>query len=151
MRAGRQVVLPNAASRPDGWYERVGGSKWRRRDDVQRPAEIVSLMDTVNIFYWWCGHREAFESIGESHEAISDPDDAEISDARSSHQKLRERSFAFVDGHAEALPSTRSYWQDQLGQYRSRDNKGAVVEFYDREVQRFMWFIGPDEYVGPVP
>jgi len=139
------------ANAPDGWYERIGGSKWRRREEIRRPAEIVTFMDTVNIFYWWCGHREVLECIGRSDEAISDPDDAEFNDARTSHQKLRERPFAFLDGHAEALPSTRSYWQDQLGQYRPRGNEGAVAEFYDREVQRFMWFIEPGEYVGPVP
>ncbi len=133
-----------------GWERRHPPTEWRRMGHVRRPAEIVALIDNVDYFDIFHNHREAREAIGLSCHVINDPDGSQCADNIGAHDALARRPAVFVDGHAEALPTSREYWKNARGRYRPGGG-GADVVLYDREVQRFMWFIEPGDYVGAAP
>jgi prepilin-type N-terminal cleavage/methylation domain-containing protein len=123
-----------------GWDSR-GINAWRRLGDVQRPAEIITLMDNVSYYFAFHGHRDARDAYSQSLQVISGTDLQTIG----SHEELARRPASFLDGHAEPLPSTADYWEDAQVNYAPPDGSGPVT-FYAREVQRLMWFIRPEEH-----
>lgn len=134
-----------AADAPQGWDE-YGGDAWRKLEHIRRASEIIALADNVNYYHPPHNQREGRESIGYSWEIVSDEtvDDTGTS-LRASHRRLVKRPCVFVDGHAEPLPAARSYWQDALHTYSPRKQPGLLVELYQREVERFMWFVRPED------
>jgi hypothetical protein len=130
---------------PQGWSTRFGNSAWRTIDIVGFPDQLVVLMDNVNYFVVAHGHRDARESYGLSTEVVPIPNPGDF-DNVGSHDALHVRPAVFADGHAEPLPSTSAYWLGEQATYRG--GAGAPgMQFYTREVQRFMWFINPHDHV----
>ena len=147
---GEVLIFADAHDGWEGYREPV----WRIIDRIRRPFEIVALIDNVN--FQSPGHgdrdRQARESIGRSCEVVYDlTDDGCNSDNRGSHDDPGKRPAVFMDGHAEALPTARSYWKADIGLYRPGGNEEAETTLYIREVEHFMWFIEPGEYAGPAP
>ncbi len=129
-----------------GWAPRYGTSAWRCLSMIRTPSEIVSLTDNTYFFRPICQHWEAGESVGMAWEITidrpEDPDHIELA-----HERLRKRSAVFVDGHAEALPSTRDYWYDAPHAYHPLGNPARTETLLDREVRHLVWFVGPGELV----
>lgn len=124
-----------------GWEVKFG-RKWRRLSDVWKSDEIVEIMCNVTYFETSHNHHDARESIGMSHELV--PGQPYVyQDIRSSHRGPKRLPAVFVDGHASALPLTHGYWMN--GQTTYTTPGGLTPSLYDREVQRFMWFVGAGE------
>lgn len=134
------------AQAPFGWYESHGGRAWRRLSDPQHPEQTIALMDNVHWYNPDHAHRDARTGFGFSVDVVKGPNPAG-NDNVGSHDALNVRPAVFVDGHAEAAPSTSAYWLDELRTFRCRAN-GDTRQFYRREVQRLMWFILPSEEQG---
>jgi prepilin-type N-terminal cleavage/methylation domain-containing protein len=122
-----------------GWSNKFG-RQWRRLSMVERPADVVAIMDNVNFYMQTHGHREARESFGLSIQCVVGPD---YSQTESSHSAVHRLPAVFCDGHAQALPSTPDYWLNQQHSYHGPDGLPAIL--YDREVQRWMWYVGPGD------
>ena len=127
-----------------GWEGRYHGT-WRKSSDVAHPSEIVELIDNLNYWVPSHGHRDAYESIGQSVQMVVGPNPSGI-DNNGSHDALHRAPAVFVDGHAQALPTTADYWLNNQQLYNAPSGYTPVL--YDREVQRFMWFIVPGERNG---
>ncbi len=134
---------------PNGWAPRYGTSAWRKLEQILRSSEIVALMDNVTYFYAGHGHREARESIGQSCQVVLGDENADCGDNAGSHSPQHRRPSAFVDGHAEALPSTAEYWYDLRSEYHPLNNPDTPEVIWNREAQRFYWFALPNEFMGP--
>ncbi len=134
----------------EGWELRFGGNGWRRVDQIRRTTEIAALIDNVNFYNESHGHREAREEIGLSCEVAHVEDGGGCGDNDGSHGRMQRRPCVFVDGHAAALPGTPAYWFDLLEDYRPMGDRGPRVALWQREVQHFIWFVEPWDYVGPV-
>ncbi|MBL8880988.1 MAG: hypothetical protein JNG88_17880, partial [Phycisphaerales bacterium] len=132
-----------------GWETRNDRLGWRRLEQIERPAEIVSLTDNVNFYVPGHGHRDARESAGRSREVIEDqavpgPD----GDNRGSHRTLGRRPATMIDGHAEALPIRGAYWMDLAGEFRLAESSGGAISLYRSEVRHFLWFVRGDDAVA---
>jgi hypothetical protein len=128
-----------------GWDDRYRG-RWRKITDVERTREIIELMCNNNYFVPSHFHRDAREWLGMSIEVVIGPNGVVEFDNQGSHDKDHRSPAVFVDGHGEALPTTVAYWMQ--GQSTYATPSGATAVLYDREVQRFMWFIVPGERTG---
>jgi prepilin-type N-terminal cleavage/methylation domain-containing protein len=124
-----------------GWQVKFGHS-WRKASEVWMPAEIVTLMCNVNFFVPAHGHRDAREYYGRGCEVVHGENPCHW-DNIGSHDQASRRPASFLDGHSDSLPSTNGYWIGAQSSYTAPD--GSQADLYDREVQRFMWFIGPGE------
>ncbi|MCA9306577.1 MAG: type II secretion system protein [Phycisphaerales bacterium] len=136
--AGFKLITADA---PGPFQQQWGGSRWRLIDQVQRPSDIIMLID--NAYYWYTdhGHYEARESVGRGCDIIEEVIDAGLACGGNigSHPGGKRPSVC-ADGHAETVPSDAAYWQDHVSTYASPDG-GTVEDIYDREAQRLMWFV----------
>jgi prepilin-type N-terminal cleavage/methylation domain-containing protein len=121
------------------------GRSWRKVGDVWMPREIISLMCNVNYFVPAHGHRDVRAYYSMASDPVHGPNPFNW-DNKGSHDELSRRPAVFVDGHGEPVPSTPEYWINGAQAYNAPDGTPAVL--YDREVQRFMWFVGPGERGG---
>ena len=144
---GEEYVV--STDSPAEWAERYGTESWRHIDQVAAPSEIVALIDNVYYFFEVHGHWEARESIGSGQDIILDPDDVPPDQRQASHASLQKRPAVFVDGHTEALSSIKAYWQDVLLNVHPMGNSAVGVSYYQRDIQRLMWFVGPGETETP--
>lgn len=128
-----------------GWDDQLGGSAWRQLEHIRRPSKIVLMGD--NVMYYHLAHAlwEGRESIGYSSEIMTDSNTQDEFAPRAAHAKLARRPVAFVDDHIESLPAQPDYWQDAVQSYRPPGYAGGANELYRREVERFMWFIRPED------
>jgi prepilin-type N-terminal cleavage/methylation domain-containing protein len=139
----RRVIWASAYA---GWEDRYATSEWRRIERVPRAERIISLLDNVNFYNGAHGHREARESFGLSCEVVSEPCPCN-QDSQGSHDAVRRRPAAFLDGHAVALPSTRDYWMSSAERYRPPGARAGErgAKLFAREVDHFLWYIGPSD------
>ncbi|MBU6413560.1 MAG: prepilin-type N-terminal cleavage/methylation domain-containing protein [Planctomycetes bacterium] len=127
----------------EGWRDRFGGKVWRRLGMVWNPSQVVSLMDNVNYYNASHAHREARTGYGFSSDVLSDA--GESGDQNTgSHDGLRVRPAAFVDGHVLPLGSRTTDWMGQQLTCRPTGSD-AVETHWQAEIERFMWFIQPNE------
>ncbi len=144
------VSIDNSAL--PGWEEPYGRPDWRRIEPVRRPAEVLALID--NVLYAYPGHgtedAATREYVGYSYELVNEPESSDPGhDNAGAHPALNRLPALAVDGHGEALPSSRAYWQNGTSDYR-HGASGEVQSLQDREVERWMWFIEPADLVlGP--
>jgi prepilin-type N-terminal cleavage/methylation domain-containing protein len=132
---------------PEGWYPTYGRPKaWRRLGLIQRPSAVIALMDNVNFYAPSHGHRDARDYYGFSTEITPFPN-PESYDNTGSHDALKKRPSASLDGHAEATPSEHNYWLDDRATYRPRGSE-YPMDLYAREVERLLWFVRSDERVN---
>ncbi len=143
------TILVDATAYP-GWQAKYGGEKWRQVQHIRRPSDIVAIIDNVTYQYGVHGHRESSYLIGEGYQVITaqNPIDTRT-DQTGGHDILRRRPAVLMDGHIEAFPSTPAYWHDQRGLYQPGGPSGPVYPIYHREVQHFLWFAAPEDYLGP--
>ncbi|MFN0134109.1 MAG: type II secretion system protein [Phycisphaerales bacterium] len=137
----QQGVAPFWSDLYPGWEVKYQ-KRWRRTSDIWQPHETVSLMCNVSYFETGHGHRDAREWVGFSHELVAGQPFVYTA-ILGNHEGLKRIPTVFVDGHASALPRTTDYWMNGQSWYTAPSGASAVL--YDREVQRFMWFIGPGE------
>ena len=137
------------ADAPEGWTGTWGGNRWRRIDPVARPAEIIALIDNVNSYYASHGHRECREAISYGADLVNIGQGTEWSDPQGSHDVLGKRPAAFVDGHASAVPAATAWWLETRSRYQPPDSGAAPVDLYERDVQKLIFFVRPQEYIGP--
>jgi prepilin-type N-terminal cleavage/methylation domain-containing protein len=124
-----------------GWDVKFG-RQWRKSASVERPADVIAVMDNLRFYMQSHGHWESRESVGLSVQCVVGPGD-ELFKNESSHASLRRLPAVYCDGHGEAVPSTADYWLNQQRAYRPPDN--SYISLYDREVQRWMWYVGPGD------
>lgn len=124
-----------------GWEPKFQ-HRWRSLVDVPFPKEIIELMCNNNYYVPSHFHRDAREFYGLSSDAVVGPNPANFDNAMS-HQPLLRLPAVFVDGHGEGMPATPGYWLDAQHNYRAPD--GSVFPLWDREAQRYMWFLSPGE------
>lgn len=133
-----------------GWESSFATSAWRVLEQIPRPSQIVSLIDNTAFYVPGHGHREAHESIGRSNAIIETTKTGnDFIEQHGSHRQLDRRPAVLLDGHAEPLTATESYWQSDLTRYRSHVPNAVTVELYPSELTHFMWFVHPDELIGP--
>jgi prepilin-type N-terminal cleavage/methylation domain-containing protein len=118
-------------------FESVTEHGWHRLNIVQRPSEMLALVDAITVFSPTHNHRHGVESVGLSWQLVPG---TEI-DNRVTHEKMARIPGSFVDGHAEALPVSVAYWQDHSRSYPPPGLRGPNATLYDREIQRLIWFI----------
>ncbi|MGE0482190.1 MAG: type II secretion system protein [Phycisphaerae bacterium] len=132
-----------------GWESLSNPRDWRRLAQIDRPAEIMLLMDNVNHNVPVHGHRDARESIGRSCEIVFNPSDTQgCGDNDASHLATRLRPTAFVDGHGETLPIGPDYWLGPAGMFQAPGSSEAPLRLYWREIERLAWFVKPTDWVG---
>lgn len=127
--------LVSADSLP-GW-ESLSEHGWHRLSIVQRPAEMLAMVDAITVFSATHNHRHGVESVGHSWQVVPGTQ----VDNRVSHEKLQRLPGSYVDGHAEALPVSSDYWKDHARSYTPPGQRAQSVTLYDRELQRLIWFI----------
>lgn len=132
-----------------GWESSPTLAGWRQLSQIRRPAEIIAIADNVNFTHVGFNHRDARDSIGRSCEIVYDPQNAGCGDNEGSHKSLHVRPAVFVDGHAEALPDSPSYWLGAQETCAPPGNPADATTIYVREAQRFAWFILPSEVTNP--
>jgi hypothetical protein len=128
----------------EGWRSRFGGRVWRRIGMVWNPSQVVTLMDNVNYYNVQHVHREARAAYAFSSDAVSDATQGADQNT-GSHDKLRMRPAAYLDGHAQALSSRSTAWMDTQVFYRPTGSESPAVGLWKAEATRFMWFIQPNE------
>lgn len=121
----------------EGWHHRwPRREQWRRTAFIQRPTEIVSLMDNIVFFNESHGHSESREYYGRRNEIIDDaPDGVEN---RSAHDALKRLPAVYLDGHSDPLPQTAGFWEDGSQRYSSN---GPAIELSKPEVEHLVWFV----------
>ncbi len=131
------------------WELQFGRAERRRLERVHDPSVVIALADNVNFNVPNHYHREGRESLGASCEVISDPDTDMCGDNRGSHADLERRPALMADGHGEALPTTRKYWQDLPVYFRPNfGSPSGPTSFFEQEVRRFHWYLAPNEQVA---
>lgn len=131
------------ADAPPQWADRYGTSEWRLLHRVRDPANVVSFIDTIAYYHQFHNRWEGRESIGYGHEVINIPVESYYDKNRSSHSRVGKSPADFLDGHAEALPGHAGYWENGLADYYARSPTGQPVQFQQRDVQHFLWFVRP--------
>lgn len=135
---------------PEGWETRYGGPQWRKLDQVRRQADVIAMVDNVSYYNEPNARVEARESIGLSCEVAYTPGGGDCGENVGSHADLSRRPAGFLDSHAAPLPDSRAYWNDLLDYYRPTGFRPHNIALWQREVQHFLWFVEPAEYMGPV-
>lgn len=130
---GEKIVT--ADSLP-GW-EAVAGAGWRHPAQFAFPAELAAITDAVSFYVPLHDHRHARDSIGLGWQILP----GELVENYPTHAKAGRIPMAFFDGHAGSAPLATSYWNDQLRTYDPPGAGGYTQEFWDREVQRYLWFV----------
>jgi prepilin-type N-terminal cleavage/methylation domain-containing protein len=125
-----------------GWYDRYGKAGFRRLSMMDRPAKTIAIMDNVNFWSAAHGHRDARDYYGNSLEVVQG-ETPEAFDNQGSHDRLFIRPAVYLDGHGEAVTSRPGWWLENQSYWKS--GASPQVRLYDREVERFMWFIMPNE------
>ncbi|MCC7388932.1 MAG: type II secretion system protein [Phycisphaerales bacterium] len=120
----------------DGWHRRWPMRQWRRLDVVDRPTEIVTLMDDVLYYNQSHGHADAREYFGLRNEIVDHASNAV--DNLSSHDAVKRLSAVFADGHGEPLAQTAAYWDQDI---RSFSSNGPAYQLSDPEVRHLAWFV----------
>jgi len=131
---------------PGPYWEKWGGEQWRTTYHVDRHDATVTLMGNVYYFNEGHGHFEAREFYSHSCEVPSEPEPCQLQTS-GSHDELRVRPAAFLDGHAEALDSRNAYWLGEQQVYQPPYDSGTVL-LYDRAVEHLLWFVSPADAVG---
>lgn len=130
-----------------GWEQAVNPYRWREVGAVERPTDLMALMDNVNYYNVEHGHWEAREAIRMSYDTVYAPDPYRRGENEGSHMELAARPTLFLDGRAEPLPTSSDYWLDTQHLYHAGgDTTGPCAVFFEREVQRFMWFLAPGAF-----
>ncbi len=127
------------------WNGSYSPSTWRHIDEMIHPSDTLAFLDNVSYFDALHQHREARASFGFSREIEKNPDGPGGDTVRGSHDILSKRPGVFLDGHAEAMPSTHAFWENAQNLHRPRGSTFAATPLYDREVKHLLWFIGSGE------
>jgi len=131
---------------PGPYWEKWGGKQWRAAYHVPQHDSVITLMGNVYYFNEGHGHFEAREFFSAACEVSSDPEPCQLQTS-GSHDELRVRPAAFLDGHAEALDSRNSYWLDEQQVYKPPYGAGTAI-LYDRAVEHLLWFVRTAEAQG---
>ncbi|MCC6676827.1 MAG: prepilin-type N-terminal cleavage/methylation domain-containing protein [Phycisphaerales bacterium] len=119
-----------------GW-EAVAGTGWRRPTLFDFPSELAAITDAVTFYVPLHDHRHARDSIGMSWQIVQ----GEVVENYVMHARVARIPLAYFDGHAGAAPIDKGYWNDRLRSYDPPGAGGYTQEFWDREVQRYLWFV----------
>ncbi len=122
-----------------GWETTSYAKVWPKYTNPQHPGDVVALMDNVQTYIPSHMHFDASESYARSVHVIDRPTEFDIEN-NGSHSKLGVRPAVFVDGHAQTLPNSASYWEQDPGQYTGPSNTGTVM-LYTPEVKHFMYYV----------
>jgi prepilin-type N-terminal cleavage/methylation domain-containing protein len=123
-----------------GWEMTSYGQRWGKYTSPAHPSEVIAIMDNVQSYIPIHMHYDAREFIGRSVHIATEPTDLNIEN-NGSHAKLGVRPSVFVDGHAQTMPDSASFWEQDPGQYRSPSGQGTTL-LYEPEVRHFMYYIG---------
>ncbi len=131
-----------------GWYNKWGKGGYRRLGMVDRPTQIIALMDNQNYWVQSHNHRDARDYYGFANEVIQG-DTTWKYDNRGSHESLWKVPAVYLDGHGEAVPTRSDWWLDGYESWKSPD--GSPMKLTKREAERLIWFLqsfelqkGPD-------
>lgn len=135
-----------------GWTRRYGNGRWRRLGDIPRQTEIIAIMDTVITHLHGPNHLDAREEYGYGCEVLWDPSGGSVcGDNVGSHDKLGKRPALLLDGHGESIPISAAYWQDVAVSLHPAEDPSITHDVYQREIQRFFWFVRPEDHVNSAP
>jgi prepilin-type N-terminal cleavage/methylation domain-containing protein len=124
-----------------GFEGRVNPRTQRRLSDPLRASDILLLACNVNFHYPAHGHREARDSYLVAADFVEGLGPEEY-DNQGSHDGLRLRPAAFVDGHADTLSTRQGWWFTGVRAYAA-PGEGPPALLHPREVDRLVWFIEP--------
>jgi prepilin-type N-terminal cleavage/methylation domain-containing protein len=146
MRYDEETPAVITSDAPSGWAGRYATSDWRLIHRVRDHGNVISLLDTIGYFHQFHDRWEGRESIGFGLEVINVPVEEYYNRNRSSHSRAGKCPAAFLDGHAEGLPGNAGYWENGLADYYPHGPSGGqAVQFQQRDVQHFLWYVRPVE------
>jgi len=129
-----------------GWETSGYATRWGKFTMPTRPGSVVMMMDNVRTYVPMHHHYDAREFYGRSVHVPEHPLGLALANS-GSHASVGVRPAVFIDGHGEALPNTATYWQSNLGDYRSANGR-TTTQFYEAEVKHFMYYV---DDAGRVP
>lgn len=119
-----------------GW-EALAGGGWRRPTLFDFPSELAAITDAVAFYMRLHEHHHARDSIGMSWQIVQ----SELVDNYPTHARAARIPLAFFDGHVGTAPIGKGYWNDRRRSYEPPEAGGYTQELWDREVQRYLWFV----------
>jgi len=132
---------PNAyMDAAQGWQSTSYGKRWGKYTMPQHPSNVVAVMDNVQTYFPSHQHYDAREFYGRSVHVSERPTNASNVENNGSHSRVSVRPSVFVDGHAEAMSSLASYWEQDPGEYRGPDGFDTERMFIS-EIRHFMYYV----------
>lgn len=120
-----------------GWDSRWPIRQWRKTFVVDRPTDIITLMDNVVWFNQSHGHSEGREYHGTACDFVESSDSC-AEDNVGAHPGAKRLPATFLDGHGEAMPQQAAWWMQRQAAYRAG---GPSATLWDAEVRHLMWFV----------